>query len=348
MSRQQSAPRRWLAGIIATLIGCVIAALAAEGIARVFFDEPLQPRFVVDPGYGVRWNQAGVETRHYSPKEYDVRVTTNSVGMRGPREYAEKRTPGMRRIILLGDSFTFGYGVEDGEVVSAALENALNAATPASPAEVLNMGVSGFGQAEELVTWQARGRLYRPDAVVIFYFDNDIGNNAVAQLFGLQADGSMVRTGREYLPGARLQQLLYTIPPARWLFEHSRAWNFIRNRLSEVVQNALLRNQGLKTFGDATPAGVDLTKALLAELCREIQADGARPIIFVIPPQDMQSNFPLTADEVAALGASLVDGRQFLDAADYYRMDGHWRASGHRKAAKALESVLVALTVGGA
>ena len=80
MARNNSAARRWLVGIFAILIGFVIAALAAEALARVFFDEPVQPRFVVDSGYGVRWNQANVDTRHYSPGEYDVRVTTNSVG----------------------------------------------------------------------------------------------------------------------------------------------------------------------------------------------------------------------------------------------------------------------------
>ena len=113
---------------------------------------------------------------------------------------------------------------------------------------MLNLGVSGFGQAEELVTWQNRGRHYRPDAVVILYFDNDIGNNAVARLFAVQADGTVVRAGKEYLPGARLQELLYTIPPVRWLFEHSQAWTLVRNRLSVLVQNAQARGTGAEEF----------------------------------------------------------------------------------------------------
>ena len=107
-------------------------------------------------------NTSRVDTRHYVPGEYDVRVTTNSSGFRGQREYAMARAPGTRRIVLLGDSFTFGFGAEDGEVVSAVLEERLNAAEPGVRSEVLNMGVSGFGQAEELVTWQERARDWRP------------------------------------------------------------------------------------------------------------------------------------------------------------------------------------------
>jgi hypothetical protein len=221
--------------------------------------------------------------------------------------------------------------------VSAVLEDLLNAKYRS---EVLNLSVSGFGQAEELVTWQNLGRRYRPDVVVTLYFDNDIGNNAVAGLFSVRDDGSVARSGSEYLPGSRMQELLFAIAPVRWLFEHSQAWNLIRNRLSELVQNAKLRGQGLQTFDDATPAGVTLTRALLAELAREIRADGAYPIFLNIPNQALSSNFPLTAAEVAEMGARLVDGREFLTAGDYYRRDGHWRASGHRKAATELAATI--------
>lgn len=334
--------RRWLPAILSVLIGLGLAALAAEGLARLFFDEAVQPRFVVDSGYGVRWNQAGVDTRHYVPGEYDVRITTNSAGMRGPREYGVPRPPGVRRVLLLGDSFTFGFGVEDHEVASAVLEDQLNARPGAPRTEVLNLGVSGFGQAEELVTFGERGRAYQPDAVVVLYFDNDIGNNAVAQLYGVGTDGRVTRTGNAYLPGAKLQERLYAIAPVRWLFEHSEAWNLVRNRLSALVQNALLERQGLQKFDDSTPVGVELTRALLAALAAEARAAGARPVFLVIPNQLMTSNFPLDSAAVDEMGATLVDGREFLEPADYYRRDGHWRASGHRKAAEQLAAVLAA------
>jgi len=331
---------RWLPALLTLLVGLGLAALAAEGLARLFFDEAVQPRFVVDSGYGVRWNQSGVDTRHYVPGDYDVRVTTNSVGMRGPREYAPEPAPGVRRVLLLGDSFTFGFGVEDGEVVSAVLEDRLNAVPGAPRSEVLNLGVSGFGQAEELVTFAARGRAYRPDVVVVLYFDNDIGNNAVSQLYVADPDGTVARTRNAYLPGVKVQERLYAIPPVRWLFEHSEAWNLIRNRLSILVQNALLERQGMQKFDDATPVGTDLTRALLAALVQEIRAAGAKPVMLVIPNPALTSNFPLTRPEVEALGATLLDGRDFLDPADYYPRDGHWRPSGHAKAAAELAQIL--------
>jgi hypothetical protein len=336
-----------LSGFIAVLVGLALAALAAEALTRAFFTEAVLPRFVIDSGYGVRWNESNVDTRHYVPGEYDVRITTNSAGMRGPREYAVQPSPGVERILILGDSFAFGYGVEDNEVVSAVLENMLNGTrandTPpgATPYEVINLAVSGFGQAEELVTYEHRGRAFKAGTVVLFYFDNDIGNNAVSQLYAENPDGTVTRTGNSYLPGSRLQERLYAIAPVRWLFEHSQAWNLIRNRLSALVQNALLREQGLAGFSDATTPAVGLTRALLLRLADDIRADGARLIIVLIPNQaGMQSNFPLTAEEVAAAGAAVVDGRDFLTPDDYYRRDSHWRSSGHRKAAEKLAALL--------
>lgn len=334
--------RRWLPGLLTLIIGVALALGAAEGMARLFFDEPVQPRFVMDPGYGVRWNQARVDTRHYVPGEYDVRVTTNSVGMRGPREYPLERKPNTRRIVLLGDSFTFGFGVEDDEVISAVLEDRLNTLDPSRRSEVLNLGVSGFGQAEELVTWEARAQRYRPDVAVILYFDNDIGNNAVANLYAVAADGAVTRTGAEYLPTVRLQERLYGIPPLRWLFEHSEAWNLVRNRLSQLVQKSKLQEQGLERFDDTTGPGIALTRGLVGELLRQIRASGARPIIVVIPINSaFTSTFPLNADEVAALGGTLVDGREFVSEANYYPTDGHWRASGHQLAAEKLAETIL-------
>lgn len=326
--------------VLATLIGLAVALLLLEGLVRLFFDEPVQPRFVVDGGYGVRANKAHVDTRHYVPGDYDVRITTNASGMRGQEDYPVERVPGKRRILLLGDSFPFGYGVEDNQAVSAVLEELLNAHAPGGY-EVLNLAVAGFGQAEELVTWQARGRTYQPDVVVLFYFENDIGNNAVSKLYRINADGHLERTGADFLPGTNLQDSMLSIAPLRWLFEHSEAWNMIRNRLSSIVQKRLMKQQGLEGYDDASPEALALTRALLAELVGQIRQTGAQVVFVVIPnKRGMQSGFPLTPQEVAALGARLVDGRDYLSPDDYYKRDNHWKPSGHRKTAEQLADVV--------
>jgi hypothetical protein len=262
--------------------------------------------------------------------------------MRGQREYSLEKPPGVQRILLLGDSFPFGYGVEDGEVVSAVLEDRLNEGAGGRRAyEVVNFAVSGFGQTEELITYRARGRQYDPDFVVVFFFDNDIGNNAISRLFELAPDGVLRPAAREYLPGVRTREILYAIAPARWLFEHSEAWNLVRNRLSSLLQNSMMREQGLERFNDTSPKAQGLTRAVFQLMVADIRADGARPIIVVIPnKRGLATVFPFSASEINAMGAVLVDGREFLVPDDYYDRDEHWRPSGHRKAALRLAEAI--------
>lgn len=344
MNTPKSPGRRRLSALVLILVGFFLALLLVEGLVRVFFDEPVQPRFVVDPGYGVRGNQANVTTRHYVPGEYSVKISTNSAGMRGQREYPVERTYGVGRVLILGDSFSFGFGVEDDEVVSAVLEDQLNEqASTGSSYEVVNLSVSGFGQAEELVTYRELGRKYAADFVILFYFSNDIGNNAVSKLFKLSDDGQIVRTQNTYLPAVKTREWLYRFAPIRWLFTYSEAWNLIRNRLSSIVQKSKLREQGLKTFKSTKPEAVALTEGLLTQFILDTRADRAVPIIFVIPGKRVESNFPLSAEAWKDPAIFIVDGRHFLVTDDYYARDAHWRASGHKKAAEQLTELILAI-----
>jgi hypothetical protein len=83
-----------------------------------------------------------------SPGKWKHSFNTNSQGFRGTKEYSLKKPDNKYRIIVLGDSVTIGHGVEDDETYSAVLERELS---KIKPTEVINMAVSGFGNAEELI-----------------------------------------------------------------------------------------------------------------------------------------------------------------------------------------------------
>lgn len=339
---RQSRGRGPRARALALMLGLVVGALLIEVLVRSFFDQPMLPLFVIDSGYGVRANEPLVRMRHRMPGDYDVTVTTNSAGMRGPREYSVAKPPGVKRVLILGDSFMFGFGVEDDEVASSVLERLLNERAGAVRYEVINLSVSGFGQAEELATYQMRGRAYTADIVVVAYFDNDVGNNIVAGLYDRVGEAAARRNARTFLPGVRAQELLYSLPPIRWLFEHSAAWNMVRKQLSAVVQKRLILRQGQQNYSDVQPESIALTRALLHQFVADIQADGAQAIIVRIPQPRGRTNFPMAPAEVVETGAVFVDTREFVTPEDYFARDGHWRPSGHRKAAERLATLILA------
>lgn len=328
--------------IFALTLGMIFALLAAELVVRLFFQEPVVPRLVVDPGYGVRANWPGVTARFIYPGDYDVRISTNEAGLRGTREYSLEKPDGVRRVVLLGDSFIFGFGVSDQNVISAVLEGMLNddSSQGAATYEVINPSVSGFGQAEELITFENKGVNYEPDYVIAFYFSNDIGNNAVSRLFEIDEDGALVRTGAEFLPGVKAGQLLYGFPPMRVLLNSSQLWNLVRQRLSSLVQRALLRREGLARYSDTKDDASELTVRLLEKFNETVKEHGSEFILFIIPTKDGKSNVPELDWE--GLGIKIIDGREFLTRDSYFIVDGHWNAVGHKQAAERIARTIMA------
>ncbi len=96
-------------------------------------------------------------------------VTHNSLGLRGP-ETTYKKPDGVKRILFVGDSYFWGYGVSDDEVISSALLKQLP-----QNFEVLNGGTTGYGTDQLLLWLRHEGLKFRPD-MVIFSFSaaNDL------------------------------------------------------------------------------------------------------------------------------------------------------------------------------
>ena len=101
-------------------------------------------------------------------------LSSNSRGLRGTREYAREKTPGVARIVVLGDSFTFGEDVGDGEAWPRRLEEIL----PGT--EVLNLGVHGYGHDQMLLYLKEEGLKYHPDVVVVGFLPDDMERNVLA------------------------------------------------------------------------------------------------------------------------------------------------------------------------
>lgn len=112
--------------------------------------------------------EPGVDTCYYG-----ARVRTNAAGLRADRDYARPKPQGVHRLLLLGDSQTFGQGVPleqtFGELVAAELARRSGRAV-----EAINLGVDGYNTVQEAAALRAKGLSYEPDCVALLFIGNDL------------------------------------------------------------------------------------------------------------------------------------------------------------------------------
>ena len=103
-----------------------------------------------------------------------VPVSISSEGLRD-REFSLEKPPGVYRVMMLGDSTTFGWGVRQEDTAAKFLERKLNGALPSGfdHVEVMNTGVGNYDTVQEVTYYETIGWKYHPDLVVLVFFIND-------------------------------------------------------------------------------------------------------------------------------------------------------------------------------
>jgi hypothetical protein len=122
--------------------------------------------------------------------EYNVGFQHTTQRMRGTRLVQAKRPEGItRRLLLLGDSFTYGITCEETDTFAGRL------AARWKDVEVINSGCSGYGPREELAVLDRLGAAIRPDFTVLSFFWND-QEDALRNIpsYELKGDGTIART----------------------------------------------------------------------------------------------------------------------------------------------------------
>jgi lysophospholipase L1-like esterase len=352
-------------------VNVVAAALALEAGVRLMVpmsDEFLRP----DAAAGVHHIE-GRRGRWIS-REFDVTVAINSHGFRD-RERATAKPPGTRRIAVLGDSITEALQVPLEETFTARLERQLT--TTERPVEVLNLGVSALGPAQEYLVFRAYGVRYTPDVVVLTVFTANDFRGSVSTL-----EGKSYLRYPEIASNGRLARspdgdIVFSDPvvPSRarqWLSGHVASYRFVRER----VRARLGRAAGPAASGDvlaiyreaADPVwrrAIDVTLEMIGELDAAVRRAGARLVVLVVPApwdvdpraREQQPEFRgaavdwhrpqrLVTEWLAArgiVGVTVADAFAHDVAAGgrpFFPVDGHLTPDGHRIVADRLAAVL--------
>ena len=199
-------------------------------------------------------------------------TTVNPSGYRGP-EYPRARTPGKRRVVMLGDSIAFGYGVGDNETSSRQLERI-------DPTlEVVNLAVQGYGTDQELLRFEREGLRFQPDVVILnFCLANDFRDNGAERAI---YDGVYPKPYFTLEAGERLvlheEQLKLSLFERLFLFLHQRSILF--HELRRLARPAAAEGRGAIEH----PPARELTIALVQRLAELARSHRVRLIVAVYP-----------------------------------------------------------------
>ncbi len=123
-------------------------------------------------------NWSGVFPQEISRKvgRSEVSIRTNSLGLRSP-ELIQPKPVDLFRIVVLGDSVTFGWGVRGEDTYVSHLAGLLAALHPGQRYEVVNAGVSGYGTWQEALWLQEQAAALQPDLIIVQVHLNDAADN---------------------------------------------------------------------------------------------------------------------------------------------------------------------------
>ncbi|MBP9864913.1 MAG: hypothetical protein KBC91_00775, partial [Candidatus Omnitrophica bacterium] len=164
-------------GFLLAIVSAILSLLLAEGVLRLCMPPAAKPAVEsavawvdvpekkwVDYHSVLGWYPQSNKQALLDTPLLHQEIHTNSVGFRGKRDTSVEKPESVTRILALGDSFTFGFGVADDETFSRRLEETQPSV------EVLNTGVPGYGIDQVLMLYRTLGRKYHPDVVLVNVF----------------------------------------------------------------------------------------------------------------------------------------------------------------------------------
>jgi hypothetical protein len=346
--RKGDHPRgRRLLIVFAGLTGILIALLISElgaGLVVPAYDTKQHVRFVAPdrPGDAPPLGVPGSVSRQVkNTGDYDVSVRINQHGFRDKKDISTA-TP--EDYVMVGDSFIFGWGVDENLRVSDQLE-------PRIGQRVFNIGVTGdFNTYRSLLEYGTNLGARIRKVVVAVTMESDIIRYDRAQ--------PAVKVGNGSNGNARTS--------AWQRFMNTKAWLMANSTLYFMTTSAIHQHSGLRAFAVRAglivpnlegvhqdkfdPVAIEQSADRLAHLFRDFELT-----VFLIPSRALWHGESIEASRrthaafLAALRARQIDTVDLKPAFEkdgaplsyHFRNDGHWNPAGHELAARLIGTHLM-------
>ena len=365
--------RNWIQTTLILLFSIGLSLLFAEFVVRLVIPQDVDSFLNIyqsDPKLKFRFQSNASGTLVSS--EFNVEFVTNSHGFRD-REYEMSRTPGTCRVLVVGDSFSVGFGVGQEKVYSEILERSLNsesAETNGRRWEVINASVPAYAPRMYVEAVRRYAPEFNVDMVITgFFIGNDfmeIGENDRMII----ENGYLVRWDKSFSnagPDANRNRpaVNYFRSIRSFLALNSHLYVLLRNVANRYRWNFGFRNQKSSLGLYRNESASDQFSAVETHVrnLKSIADSRNTSLLFFIIPQRKQVYDDIWSAAVSASGLApeevafdapnrrlirilerhdipyvdmLPVMRNRQNEAFYFTRDGHWNSTGHQAAAEVI------------
>jgi len=293
--------------------------------------------------------------RLYYPGKLDYTVDTNSLGFRGGEW---DLSPERRNIVVLGDSFAFGWGVSLEDTLGKRVERELQKID--TRFQVINLAQSGYSVKEVVRSFEIFKAKLKPEAVVYIFCPNDTKDMTKEDVKGNYTIEYRPKPGEkeEFVAKRERNQANY------WSWNKVRKGSYLHAFYTRFVRPVISKKTRASLAVDSSPQGYDflppLTEVPISPDLPEVryltfclerlskQVDGK---LYLLPTSDKSILYRKDNDQnlrwVLANFSKKESKARFLDFESsvrltpdgkkyYFLFDDHWSASGHDLAAQML------------
>ena len=285
----------------------VLFLIVGEVLLRLFFSDMINSEYGHGPGM----------------VDFMKKIEYNGLGYRDV-EHTVSKPKDVFRIVIIGDSFTFGYGIENPDnIYPRLLQEKLDKRYGEGKFEVINLAKNGYSMMDAVRVQKDLALNLSPDILVLGYFINDAeGPGSRLGFEGIYAHGCLV----PWKIGSRL-------------YARSYMYYFVQSRIKRLCANLTVKDYHVHLQSESNPF-FGQHKELLELFIRTARESGIPVVILNIPMLSEFEEYPFYFVNDYIENITTSNDADYIDMLPYLAvydedelrvsiMDGHMNELGH-------------------